>query len=817
MASLISAVGSDTYGGLSGFKRPVQGNPTRVPSNLPANRGTPNKPGANIKTPAIKSSASRNNRGTNVQIPYARVVPTEFPGTMGRLAPGDVAFVSKTRPGVPGYAHARESRLLGVDALNKFMGPNYWRTTLDDGKTHRYVLVDSPNPADDWRAVPTLQEWTVDGVVLSNEDKESFYSTDASKRDGQLYNIAIQGMTMVNNGYVEENQNWDELSRQQQGQVARQTHLFAPGYMDHRVEVFGQDKMQVDQEWDFAADYQGPQYHLYPMQMFDRDIRPMNDCFIGLVCTRYKLAPDDVALLNNFAAAETSIGKAKSEGNGPGLVAAQTTYEELRKDPGLKLAVRAKTAYDKMDWWDDEKSEVKNAADGRKAPKDNFCSFRYALFTSRQAWDLDTDVDTMAPLGEPTVRTKRQRLGKDPFDNVEVRARDFQGMVGAWHVGKVLDMKAGKMPYFEGGPVETGYRVTLNVDIGWCDWRNLRRQFSPVDSAMQFGENLVTKWESTATDDQKDTQEADLATVLQWPTVWSGEAKTALAKGTPEAYGANVNAPVPNASLQQALLDPNGPKAESILKKFDTNEELKKERLAYTKRFYKLKGTELPSEEADEDPLPYVLFDAAASRVNALKTLPVLRPDASHEDHLQRATLAFQNIKALIGSATAEGVGLRSVPRRVAGVEAYVVASGTSSGAGSSGIAHAAAPAAPGALVAPSAPLRRRAGNTPEPSPDRTGTVASIGGAASPSLGAQASSTAGPALPPVLEAPTAPAGGAQRKRRANPTDDVFSNIFGGADATSAPMQPLNPAHRAEGGTSGASTGRSYQRRGKDKK
>ena len=48
-STLTEAVGTDTFGGLSGYKRDLQGNPTRVPSNLPAFRGRPNKPGAEIR------------------------------------------------------------------------------------------------------------------------------------------------------------------------------------------------------------------------------------------------------------------------------------------------------------------------------------------------------------------------------------------------------------------------------------------------------------------------------------------------------------------------------------------------------------------------------------------------------------------------------------------------------------------------------------------------------------------------------------------------------------------------------------------------
>ena len=77
MATLLEAVGGDTFGGLSGYRRPVAGNPTRVPTNLPAFRGVQNKPGDKIGVPAIKSSKNRQNRGTNVLIPYSRVTTYE--------------------------------------------------------------------------------------------------------------------------------------------------------------------------------------------------------------------------------------------------------------------------------------------------------------------------------------------------------------------------------------------------------------------------------------------------------------------------------------------------------------------------------------------------------------------------------------------------------------------------------------------------------------------------------------------------------------------------------------------------------------------
>lgn len=203
----MEAVGGDTFGGLSGFKRPTSSNPARVPSNLPAFRGVPNTPGSNIRSGPIKSSANHPDRKTNVTIPYARQTPLKVAADIGRVSSGDLVFVSRDRPGIPGYAHSRFTRLAGVDAMNRWMGSDNWGMKTDDDK-YRYIAVQEKGGgvtplkiADDWRSVPFLTEWSLDGVVLSNEEREIFYNDSVGQHDGQLYNIAIQGPCAVNNGF----------------------------------------------------------------------------------------------------------------------------------------------------------------------------------------------------------------------------------------------------------------------------------------------------------------------------------------------------------------------------------------------------------------------------------------------------------------------------------------------------------------------------------------------------------------------------------------------------------------------------------------
>lgn len=64
--------GAPLFGGLSGYLRQAPGKPTSVPGGAPAFRGRTNKPGDAVKTPAIRTSYNRQDKGTNVVIPYAR-------------------------------------------------------------------------------------------------------------------------------------------------------------------------------------------------------------------------------------------------------------------------------------------------------------------------------------------------------------------------------------------------------------------------------------------------------------------------------------------------------------------------------------------------------------------------------------------------------------------------------------------------------------------------------------------------------------------------------------------------------------------------
>ena len=672
-ATLVEAVGTDRFGGLTGFKRPLSGNPTRVPSNLPSFRGASHRPGdPTIRTPAIRSSANKPDRKTNILIPYARLCPLDNAHEIGRASPGDVIFLSKARPGLPGYAHSRFSRVVGIDFLNRFLGKDFWKDTTSasgGGTTYAHILVDAVKVADDWRKVPFLTEWSLDGIVLSNDQPEAFYSDSASSRDGQLFNVGIQGVCAVNNGFVDE---------KGMGQLARDAGaLFAPGFMDHRTEVFSNEKTQNSQRFDFAAMYQGPQYHLYPLQMFDRQIRPMQDLFVGLVATSFEAPPK--ALLDGYdqvltgkaaaaavlrsrkAALDAAAGDPAKQQARNRVFAAKATlqaasdaieaYETANLD--LQEALKNRGAFQAMDWWDESANQPKT---GTGVPTKNFHTFKFITFSSGQLWDLDNTIDIMTPAGEPRM-SKRRKLDSDPYEP-EQKFEDLRRLVGAWHIGKVLDMKAAKMPYFEGGPMETGYRVTVNVNIEWWDWRKLRKTYTSTPGAAQVADKLkgpgMAKFDAGV-----EATKREHGLVLQWPTAFNSALyKDRPTSGDPEAtkdfYEANTGVPVnPDDFYAGRPIDKRTQRADYLSSYYQQEVEA---------------AAALPSAEPDDgsELLP-PLFEARAAKLPKLPTLPALGGEIS-DDHERQVRahleLAVQNLGALLAPPTSAELAALGVRRR---------------------------------------------------------------------------------------------------------------------------------------------------------
>ena len=207
-----------------GVKRSLLNNPTSVPNQLPGFRGRVVDPGAPVKVPKLRNG-NLNNTTSNIRVPYSRVCPLEMLSSyQGRLGPGDVIFTHKYPPGFissrPELHAANQttlgvntlSRVVGLDGLNRLLmqsNPNGWRAGEN-------VLV-APAPGGAWSvlnadgsfALSVLREYSLDGVVISNDEPGAF--TSSGSRDNAIFNIAIQGPVETNNGYLKyESENPDE-------------------------------------------------------------------------------------------------------------------------------------------------------------------------------------------------------------------------------------------------------------------------------------------------------------------------------------------------------------------------------------------------------------------------------------------------------------------------------------------------------------------------------------------------------------------------------------------------------------------------------
>ena len=530
--------GTDPYGGLSGYRREVSGRPTAINGQLPAFRGVKNKPGDAVKAGPIKSSSNHPDRKSNVLVPYTRVVPLDEVHDVGRMSPGDVVWISSgprenltvagpnrftgkpayyqhALPGYSGTANSYMTKLVGMDWINKHLGNG--RTKLANLVEHeqfpemitdRNCLIGSDRVADEWRAVPFLQEWCPDGVVLSNDQPESYYGSGHGSRECQVFNIGIQGPAPLNNGY-EDHAATGALTRPPPTMEGSQGHKSAHGD-------------------DAVRRHAGPNYHTYPLQMFDRKPAPLMDCYVGLIATAHydtaaqlhvkfpnltraaidaspnAINPDTFARLvaeneiNKKALADYTDDNAKAVGDptkrnlpDPAAAAGWVAPRTLREIYDALVLIRTKVVHTfRFECFSSRQAQGMNPtlqddiAAHPAGKRQRHEGWRWETlqrwWVAKQAWEAraygardpgPTPDLTKTPGGDSRI------LGDRDFF-VGPSVKDFRCMVGAWRIGKVLDTKAFKGEYFNGGPTDTGYRLTVNIALEWMDWRALRRRLN---------------------------------------------------------------------------------------------------------------------------------------------------------------------------------------------------------------------------------------------------------------------------------------------------------------------------------------------------
>ena len=246
---------------------------------------------------------------------------------------------------------------------------------------------------------------------------------------------------------------------------------------------------------DFMTATGGPYYQSYPLQMFDRKLRPMSTVYVGLVATKRLLTDKYREML-------------------------------LRQTDGITRTIP---------------SEI-----------ESFYTFHFAYFSDNQAWTDNAGISAPTPsafanstAAEPA--TKKAKLHYedaavggtyDPYTGMS--QREWGGLVGAWKVGKVLDIAAQVKDRYRGGPVDTAERITVNVDIEFLDWRALRRALNvpeigsrvpgaapwleSLDYTQDWNQDKEVELKTRAARNPGGSDESalfDQGLVMQWPTAYS--------------------------------------------------------------------------------------------------------------------------------------------------------------------------------------------------------------------------------------------------------------------------------------------------------
>lgn len=527
---------------LTGVKRPTPGNPTHVPGGLPAFRGRSIQAAGPVKAPKL-NQGNRPNRGTNISIPYHRVVPLEFLSAYpGRLSPGDVSFVAKLPPSymskAPSTAHQSMGRCLGIDGVNRLLhgatsplgwsvGQNvlqvkstesfYAKLYLSTPDTTTSKVTDAELPRSIF-SLTELDEYRVDGIVHSNDEPGTFDSS--GKRDSTIINTVISGPALVNNGFLmykhADHRTGDErkVETHPRGNIDSAAHIAVTSHGNSKG-----TQWMFKGKSDFVAQFSG-QYTAFPCQMFDRSVRTLDKLFVGLRAYEIKADIDSqYLLLEDIRNAESHddlvklFKKAKvAKGMDPN---ASMDLDEVAANEGVTVS----WTYDQRAEW--HRATVHYGVLGKlkndEGDKDTsqFFFFQYMPFSSRDAWAqqrwIKKQVEIARKMAKVTTEAERDALLKERdeqmtnlesaylLDNVKgarkskfnmnpydaIRTMDYCFMVGAWHIGRVLDTKAAKYDVYEGGPSDTSFALNVAVEVEFMRAETVPNGSDNRDDAME--------------------------------------------------------------------------------------------------------------------------------------------------------------------------------------------------------------------------------------------------------------------------------------------------------------------------------------------
>ena len=233
-----------------------------------------------------------------------------------------------------------------------------------------YDFAIGENIADEWRRLNLVREWSLDGVVLSNDEPN--WSQGHGAHDGQLFNVAVQGVCLLNNGYLDND--------------GRGVPIYGGGGLTSTGSAVEMTDVMATL---------GVAGNFFPLQMFDRKVRPGDELYLGLVATKRVL---------------TNEIRKELLDNSPNLTEAE------------KRRLRPQTMTNRV-------TDI-----------DSFWTFAWMPFSSRQAVQGTAPYDARGQptSDDPTAEPPHKRLnsGFDRFSGIT--ETQLRSLVGAWRVARVV-------------------------------------------------------------------------------------------------------------------------------------------------------------------------------------------------------------------------------------------------------------------------------------------------------------------------------------------------------------------------------------------
>ena len=455
MSTLLQAVmgGGDP---LAGVKRPLSA-PTSLGQEQTQFRGAPmSPPNEQLKVPKLESG-NRQDRGTNVTVPYARVTAlTTINQSKGRLSPGDVLFLRKTPAGyLRGAPVGTKLRFanstdvdgvltdpIGIDGINIMLtgtldGSREWEFDVNLLKRTLAQKEMQLKLSD----LKVLKDFVLDGVIISNDEP---YSFTGGQRDSAVLNVAIGGPAKTNNGYLSyETHSPTELYPRGKDPLGWQTGvrigLEKSGDTWHsmigggRAALPGYRTSGSTGTEDFIAAFTNS-FTMYPTQMFDRKVKMSDRVYVAL--REYNLYYDVVQPRANKIKENEDVVLRRMRFKGGDV----PTAEETKELYFYQWMPCTSTAFQKY-----VHNESKNV-NTKVLPG-------HSQFKKIESVDV------------PYSRANDALIGDTEYD--AVRDKDVAAFVGAWLVGTVTDASSDRAGAFAGGPVSTAYRMTVNVCVKW--------------------------------------------------------------------------------------------------------------------------------------------------------------------------------------------------------------------------------------------------------------------------------------------------------------------------------------------------------------